>query len=300
MTDDSTYAEFPLLDAVDSEILMHRDAHFAGDFPTMLEYYHHDGAGIMPDFEISRIEHLMHMEKELGENLARKYLSPAAIEAVKASKKLYIELRDVYENNKETTISVLMSDLILTEDEHPEKEISAIVAFGENAVDPLISLIAASTFYDPLNPGYGRAPIFAADCLGKLRSQKAIKPLFESLSYDNFYTDEAMISALIAIGQPAKEFLLSILSGRLTNKDTELAAMALASFPIEDEIARLALNKLEDMRIEEKETTASYLICACEGLKREEDRDRFFALTKKPNLPTPIINEVRFISSTWK
>lgn len=289
----------PLLDAVDLEILMHRDAHFGKNFAIMLEYYHQDGVGVMPDFELSRIEYLMHLEKELKEDISEKWLPEPAKEAVDKSIQLYVELRDVYENENSPPLSLLMSDLILSEEECPEKEVEALVRFGKEAGPALISLIAASTFYDPLNPGYGRAPIFAADAIARLRDEKAIPHLFEALSYDNFYTDEAMISALVSFGKPAKEFLMRILLGQVIGKDTEVAAMVLASFPPDEEIAKLALNRLESPSILKRENLSSYLIFACEGLCRDEDRDRFFALSKKPDMPSTLANEVLIISKSW-
>lgn len=289
----------PLLDTIDIEILMHRDAHFGKNFSIMLEYYHQDGVGVMPDFELSRIEQLMHWEKTLKENLSDQLLPDTAKIAVEESKKLYIQLREVYEKPNSPPISLLISDLILSEEENPTKEIEALVAKKEEAVPSLISLISASTFYDPLNPGYGRAPIFAADALAKIGDERAIPHLFEALSYDNFYTDEAMISALIALGEPAKSFLIKILSGKLLGKDTEVAAMVLASFPPEEEIAKVALSRLEEPSILKKEHLASYLICACEGLFRDEDRDRFFSLSKNPGIPSPLASEVLMISKAW-
>jgi hypothetical protein len=289
----------PLLDTIDIEILMHRDAHFGGNFSIMLDYYHQDGVGVMPDFELSRIQQLMQLEKELKENLSDHLLPESAKEAVESSKKLYLQLREVYETPNVQPISLLISDLILSEEETPTKEIEALVAKKQEASSSLISLVSASTFYDPLNPGYGRAPIFAADALSQLRDEKAIAPIFEALSYDNFYTDEAMISALVTLGEPSKNFLIKILSGKLIGKDTEVAAMVLASFPPQEEIAKVALNRLQDPTIFKKEHLASYLICACEGLFRDEDRDRFFELSKHPAISSILASEVIMIAKSW-
>lgn len=290
----------PLLDAIDLEILMHKDAHFGKSFPVMLDYYHQDGVGVMPDFEISRIEYLMSLEKHLGQNLSEECLPEAAKEAVMRSIDLYVQLREVYEDPSKSVVSTLLSDLILCEDELAEKEIEAISAQKEAAVDPLIHLISAPTFYDPINPGYGRAPIFAADCLAKIQNPKCIPHLFEALSYDNFYTDEAMITALIKFGQKAKDFILKIITGNMITKDTEIAAMLLASFPPDEEIGKVALCKLEDKNILKKENLASYLVCACEGLSKDEDRDRFYAIAKCPEASTMVANEILIIAKTWR
>ncbi|MES2122812.1 MAG: hypothetical protein V4492_08575, partial [Chlamydiota bacterium] len=67
MSDDLSHA---MTDAVDHDILMHRDAHFGGSFALMLEYYQKEGKGAHPEFGTSRIEELMRLEDECGENLA--------------------------------------------------------------------------------------------------------------------------------------------------------------------------------------------------------------------------------------
>ena len=52
---DENFGHIPLLDAIDLDILMHKDAHFGGNFDIMIDYYEKEGVGSMPDFETDRI-----------------------------------------------------------------------------------------------------------------------------------------------------------------------------------------------------------------------------------------------------
>ena len=47
--------EFPLVDGIIHEILMHRDIHFSGSFEAMITYYEIDGKGSQPDFSLNRL-----------------------------------------------------------------------------------------------------------------------------------------------------------------------------------------------------------------------------------------------------
>jgi len=52
-------SDLPLLDEIDTLILMHRDVHFSGSFTAMLEYYRNESAkGIQDEVEIERIRFL--------------------------------------------------------------------------------------------------------------------------------------------------------------------------------------------------------------------------------------------------
>lgn len=286
-----------LVDAIDIEIVMHRDIHFGGNFDIMLEYYNHDGVGVMPDFEITRIEELKEIQDESGEDLT-KILPSTCQDQVHAAKDLYKKLRDVYEHPKDR-ISIQISDLILSEEEEPIKEIRELVLQGEKAVKPLIHIIDAFYFYDPLYPGYGRAPAFAAKCLAKIGQREAIPHLFNALGQENFTLDEALIHALVSFGSPAKDFLLKRFQQQPFSKDNEHAAIVLTSFPPDDEIATAAFNLLLDKELAKREIFASYLISACEGLKKQSFRQAFFDLSKKSSLPAHLKNEILVIAKTW-
>jgi hypothetical protein len=289
--------DIPLLNAIDVEILMHRDTHFGGSFAVMREYYEKDGIGVMPDFELSRINELNSLEESLGENLNEKVLPPGAQEEVKRAKELYLSLREVYESS--LPMPKALSDLILTEKENPQKEIKIVTSFGKEIAEALLNLLNSTDFYNPLFPGYGRAPLLAAKCLAKMKHIDAIPHLFHTLGQENFLVDEDLISALVSFGQPAKEFLLRRLQKRPLSKENEHAAIVLSSFPLDEEIALIALSELSQKEVLSREHLASYLICACEGLKKEKDRQIFIFLANQESTPASLKPEFLFISHTW-
>lgn len=280
-----------VIDTVGMEILMHRDAHFGGSFDVMLEYYEQDGVGVMPDFELEDIRALDAMEKELKENLSEVYLPEEAKEHIEESKKLYQKLRAVYEEGDDP----LMSDLILSEEPYPENEIEALVAKGKETVPHLIHLLSSHLFYDPLFPGYGRSPIFAAQALAKIQDERAIPPLFEALGQENFFTDEEIIQALASFGDKAKAFLIQRLKQEPLSKDNEYAAIALSGFTEDEEIAKASLEVLEREETLKRPLFASYLIFACSDLKDPSLQKRFVALSKQKELHPSIQNEMKIV-----
>ncbi len=291
--------DIPLLDEIDLEILMHRDAHFGGNFGIMIEYYENEGVGAVPDFDIDRIVELQAIQEELGEDLSMKLLPESAREEVAKAKNLYAQLESVYDK-KNATIAILISDLILTEDEEPVDEISAIIDAGENMVDPLINLIDSTDFYNPLFPGYGRTPAFAAVCLDKIGNTKAIPHLFNALGGENLDLEEIFISSLAEFGEPAKEFLLKKLTGKIISKDNLNAAIALAFFPIQEEIAKAALELLHENKNLENEAFAPYLICLTEGLQSESDRKAFHKIIEGANFPKELKLDAQTILHSWQ
>lgn len=288
----------PLLDAIDVEILMHRDIHFGGSFEIMVHYYEKEGVGVMPDFSLKRIKQLKKLEEELQENLSAKCLPLPTLELIERAKAIYRQLREVYEK-KENPLGILISDLILTEEDLPKKEIEALVAQGEEGMQALIKLIDSSDFYDPLYPGYGRAPMHAATALGKIGNPKAIPHLFMALGQQNFFVDEAIIQALNKMGKPAKEFLLKRLVHKPITQDNEHAAIVLTSFPLDEEIALIALSLLQEEEVLKHEGFCSYLICAVEGLQKKEERERFLALAKSGKFSKLLKNEAAMVVKAW-
>ena len=285
-----------VIDTVDMEILMHRDAHFGGSFEIMLEYYEQDGVGVMPDFDIEQIEHLQKIEIDHKQNLAETYLPDAAKDSVEESKMIYHQLREVYDQKGEK----LISDLILSEEHHPENEIQALVDQGKDSVPALIHLISSRVFYDPLYPGYGRSPIFAAKCLGKIQDERAIPPLFEALGQENFFTDEEIILALASFGNRSKSFLIKRLKQEPLSKDNEYAAIALSGFPEDDEIATAALEVLEREATLKRPLFASYLIFACSDLTKSSLQERFIRVSKMKDLSKSIQDEMMVVIKNWK
>ena len=289
----------PVIDAIDMEILMHRDTHFGASFDVMLEYYQQGGVGVMPDFRIENIKKLQDLENEIGKNLSEIYLPESAKNLIQKSLKLYSSLREVYSKTHQDKQSILISDLILSEEEFPEKEIEALVQEKEKAVPALIHLLSASNFYDPLYPGYGRSPIFAAKCLSEIQDERAILPLFEAIGHENFFTDEEIIKALCSFGEKAKNFLIKILKSEPISKDNEHAIIALSGFPEDIEIAQCALEVLQKEKVLKRPTLSSYLIFACSNLANKKDQQTLMDLAKKKSLPKLLIDEIHLVSKHW-
>ena len=182
----------------------------------------------------------------------------------------------------------------------PEKEIQAIVAKGKDVVPTLIYLLSSHTFYEPLNPGYGRSPIFAAKCLSEIQDERAIPVLFEALGQDNFFTDEEIIKALASFGNLSKAFLITRLKSVPFSNDNEYAAIALSGFTDDSEIGFASLEVLEKEDTLKKPLFASYLVFACSNLDKASEQERFIAITKKKNLPKTILEEMMIVVKNWK
>ena len=98
-TVDPSFDHFPIADALDHEILMHRDTHFGGLFSVMLDYYAQEGKGIQPQITLDRIEKLDIMEKQVKQNLAAMFLLAEEMQKVADSREAYRQLRSIYEIN---------------------------------------------------------------------------------------------------------------------------------------------------------------------------------------------------------
>jgi hypothetical protein len=295
------FVDYPLADSLDKMILMHRDAHFSGSFDFMLDYYRKGGKGVCPDFDIKRLEELAAYEKNLGQNLSAVMLSGAEAEKVSEAKESYKKLRDLYEKppgkNKNP---LLIADLILAEEENPERELAAIVAAKETIVPALIELLRAETFYDPLFPGYGLAPNLAAESLKRIGDKRAIISLFESIGGNEFFDEDISLEAIKAIGEPAKTFLLKVLHGRPLNEDNERAAIALVQFKEDPEVAITCFRMLQEPDVLKDIPLSTYLILACEGLENTPYQEEFKALLKNAKLPKMLQKDIEAIIHAWE
>jgi HEAT repeat protein len=273
---------FPLADAIDHEVLMHRDAHFGGLFSVMLEYYRNEGKGVQPDFTIKRIERLALLEDQLKENLAALFLTSQEAQRVADAREAYETLRAIYGvKNPKNIQPRLIADLILTEDEEGEDEVNAIAAEKEKIVPALIQLLANEQYHDPLFPGYGMAPPLIVKCLGAIGDKKAIISLFEALGKDDFFTDEQILKAFKMIGDPAKAFLLKVLEGRPLNEDNERAAIALVAFKDDPEVASACFELLKQPDIQKDICLSTYCALACAGLQDLSQREAYKAMAEK-------------------
>ncbi|MCH9621847.1 MAG: hypothetical protein S4CHLAM20_12750 [Chlamydiia bacterium] len=288
--------DHPLLNTIDLEILMHKDAHFGGSFETMIDYYEQDGVGVQEEFDIDRIKELQAFDKE--GHLSNEVLPEMAKSEVIFSKDLYTKFKNCYEQEDEI-LPHKIADLILSEEYHPEEEIKELAKFEDQAVKPLSEILLQDYFYNTLNPGYGRAPINAALCLKDLKNPDVVPFLFQALG-KSFVVDEAILEAITSLGSHAEQFLADRLKAAPYTNDNYIAAMALASFPISDETAKLALYQLGKKETFKHESFVSYLICICEGLETEEDRNSFIQLSKSQNISKNLIDEMQLIISFWK
>lgn len=300
---DEEYAEdeIQLNDETDAAILMHRDSHFGGQFPIMLEYYRNDGVGIMEEFTLGRIEELAAYEMRTGTNLAALLLSGPDAERISKAREAYANLKAIYETkNHRNRHPQLIADLILSEDFEPNAEIDAVVAEKSAIVPTLIDLVNNEDFYDPLFPGYGHAPGHALICLQKIGDKRAIIALFESIGKHDFFNEDTAIQALFHIGAPAKEFLLKVLRSKPITYDNERAATALVAFEEDEEVAHACWEVLRELDLRTNMGIAGYLILCCEGLKKVEDREAFIELSKSEKVPRELKVDFEAIKHAWK
>ncbi len=290
-----------LTDEIDHLILMHRDAHFGGDFDVMLNYYEsEDSIGVHPDFDPERIGYLAEVEKELGEDLAPLILTGVEAEKVGRARQAYAKLKEIYEIDIEPNSSPrLLADLILSEDEEPEKEIDAVVSKGTSILPELFAVLKADEFYDPLFPGYGYAPYLAIQCIGKIGDPSGIVPLFESLSKQTIFDELVAVDAMAEIGGSAKDFLLQILKSRPVTQDNSNAAFALTAFANDPQVAIVCLQQLSDPDVQDKPLVRMYLINNCDALKTTPYREEFIQMAQNPHLPSQMRSEMQTLVEEW-
>lgn len=291
----------PLTDSTNAMILMHRDTHFGGSFPVMLEYYHSEGIGCSPEFTLSQIEALAEMEKKVGENLAPIHLTGPDAEKVARARKAYKDLKELYEvQNPETTVPLLVADLILSEEIDPVNEIEQIVAQKRAAIPALLDLIRSEDFHDPLFPGYGRAPELAVRCLGLIGNESAIATLFEAIHENEFFEEDTSIQALKLIGEPAKQFLLKVLKAKPFNLDNERAAITLVQFEDDPEVAKACFEILQEIDCNQHLPLAVYLALGCSALQDPKDRESFIAMSESKETPSMLKQDMKTIRKNWK
>jgi HEAT repeat protein len=295
--EDSIQSEFfPLANAIDHEILMHRDAHFGGKFEVMIDYYRKEGKGIHPDFDLERISELLLIERELRQNLAGLLLTGSEAEKVAEAKTVYKKLRELYEQKDvKNKGPLLIADLILSEEEQPDKEIEAIVAEKAVTTPLLINLLRSENFYDPLFPGYGQAPLLAAYCLGEIGDKKAIISLFEAIDQSDFEHEGMVLKALHNIGEPAKEFLLKVLHGKPYNQDNEKAALALIQFKDDPKVIQACLDMLKDPEVLKDIPLSTYLVLACEDIQEEAQKAELKKISEDSKLSKMLKKDIEAI-----
>ena len=297
--EEETYADHPVADEAVLDILLHREAHFGGSFELMLEYYQAGGKGIQPDFSLEQIHQFAVLEKQMEKNLAAEMLSGSDAEQISRVREVYRSLREICQDEEaEGSGARLIADLVLSEGDS-ETEIQAIMSAGSAVVDDLIALLRSEEFLNPLFPGYGEAPDLAAICLGRLKSEQAIIPLFEMLGHVPFQTEESVLSALREIGVPSRKFLEQVLGGRPVTQDTQYAAMALVGFKDRAEVAQICFRHLLDIKDDAPEELLFYLLLGCEGLVEPDQRARFALLQEDPALAVAFEQDMASIVREW-
>lgn len=288
--------EHQVTDSQDVEILMHREAHFGGNFDVMLDYYKKEGKGCSPAITIERIIQLAELERTSGNNLAGMMLSGADAEKIQRVRELYKNLRSLYENpDKNNPIPLLIAELILSEEHSSETIVNAFLPYKISAISPLVEVLRNLDLHDPLFPGYGFAPELAAECLAKIGDRRAIIALFEAIGDGDFFQDEGILCALKAIGVPAKEFLLKILKSKPINEDNEKAAIALEYFKGDQEVGTAALELLKTPEVLKDLAFATYMVFLCEGLSAKEFKEPLERLLSTEKLPKELLRDVKIV-----
>jgi len=294
------FEEIPLQSAVDAAILMHRDVHFGGNFNVMLKYYDEEGKGVSDAFDVSQIRRLAELERTSESNIAPAILTGADAERVAEAKQAYQQLKDLFDQEtKESHYPQLIASLVLSEAEEPQEEIDAIVKEGSAIVPSLLEVLKSEKFYDPLFPGYGLAPSLAANCLGRIGDKRAIISLFEGIGRGDFDYEDTLLQAMKAIGTPAKEFLLTVLRGQPIDEDNERAAIALAAFENDPEVADASYDLLRQIEFDPFLPLTHYLVFACEGLQDPDKRESMTKLMESPQITKDLALDIRSVVDKW-
>lgn len=296
MEDLSAY-HYPVADAIDRAIIMHREVHFGGLFSIMLEYYQKQKIGVQKEFSIKRIATLADLEAQIKQNLAPLLLEGAEIEAVAHNKELYRSLKKIYDIAPSSP-SALISDLILTENEG-NKVITAIIEQKEKTTPLLIELIKSPLFYDTLAPGYGRAPFLAIQCLEKIGDKRALFVLFEQIGKE-FFVEDVILSALKAIGEEAKKFLLLKVKSKPINEDNCKAAIALSVFKEEADVPQTCFELVQDKEIQKDPLLSTYLLLVCSGFRTAMQKEQFRKWVESSDFPHYLLSEAKMIFKEWE
>lgn len=293
--------DYPLEYSLEKDILMHRDAHFAGDFASMLSYYQTGGRGAVLEVSIEQIQALHNLENEISSNLAAQVLGGAEAEKVAKSKAAYQRLREVYESDlAQDDPARLIADLILVEDDE-ETCLEAIIAKGACMQEPLLNLLASQEFADDLCPGYGLAPLLAAKALGEIGDQKALEALFVLLDDEREELVFEVLEALKTMGPIASSFAQKTLVSQPMSRDNHRAAYLLSSvFSHEEQSAKAALSFLQQNKSVIEPGLLSILILLCASLKSEDQRLQFQNWAEQEDLSPYLKKDLEAVYYDWK
>ncbi|MCH1429639.1 MAG: hypothetical protein L7U87_02650 [Chlamydiales bacterium] len=298
MLTDELVFDVPINDYDDVSILMHKDAHFGGSFSVMLEYYNNpDAPGVQEEFSINRIHELQEIEQSKDLNLSDSFLSPQDKALVLRSFQTYAKLKTITEeSSNKNSIAYLISELILSEDEYPEKEIENLVKLGNTAVKDLIALIENLDFWNPLFPGYGNAPLFAIEALSAIKDPASLEHIFACVKRADFFAESQIMKAILSFGEDAKEFLVKVLSTVPISEDNTHAALCLQFFK-DPKVSNLCFKLLQSDDLQLDSTFAQHLLLNLENL---DDTESLANWAQEKSLPPQLQEEVRFILSLKK
>lgn len=297
---DFDQGSFPLEYALEKEILMHRDVHFAGDFASMVAYYQKEGRGAVLEVTLQQIQDLWDLEKKLSTNLAAQVLSGADAERVAHAKAAYVRLREVYERNlAEDDPAKLIADLILAEEDE-EDCLQAVIEKGSCMQKPLLDLLHSTEFADDLCPGYGLCPLLAAKALAKIGDQEAIEALFVLLDDEREDLVFELLDALKELGAPACQFAQRVLTSLPISQDNRRAAFLLSSvFSDNEESAKAAFSLLCKHSKNLDTAFLSMLILMCASLKEQVDRVKFQNWASQEDLSTHLQEDLKAVYHDW-
>jgi hypothetical protein len=262
-------SDFPLIDATDHEILMHKQVHFGGNFGVMIEYYREENKGCMEEFSEERIELLSQIEEKENIDLSQELLTEEEWDLVKRAQEKYAHLKNIYE--LPSSSAHLIADLLLSEDIDALEEIEALCKHPDT-IPLLLQIMQEEDLYLPLFPGYGFAPLHAIEVLGKLQAKEAILPIFEALPKTDFFGEETIFSALFHIGPLAKEFLLQKIQKTPITKDHENAAIALSWFQEDPLVSSICFELLTQASTQENPRFFSNLLLSCLTFSEKEQK----------------------------
>jgi hypothetical protein len=290
----------PLMDAMDHEILMHKEVHFSGSFAQMLGYYESQTYGLVEDFEIERITKLNKLEIETSQSLSAHVLFESEMEDIDDAIKTYDQLREIAKMDDPTKIqAILIAKLILSLESAQADAIQAIAYEGRKMIAPLIELLFNENYRNSLYPGFGLVPRLAIRCLSEIGGDRAIKGLFEALGRENFQNEELILSSLKDFGDPARDFLLWVAKSTPITQDNEKAAIALVNFSGDERVAEACLSTLMDSKFLEHPLLATYLILSCEGLREKKSLQKFSSLLDHPSITESLCEEIRLLEKSF-
>lgn len=129
----------------------------------------------------------------------------------------FCEVRIASAASEEQEIETLIENLNAQDVNVKADSVKALVEIGEPAVEPLIQALGAENSDTREN---------AAVTLGKIKDERAVQPLVEMLTDEEWEIEKAATNALIEIGGPAVEPLIVIL--RDENEDIFLQTKVIA------------------------------------------------------------------------